>query len=145
MEKFLIQLQHLEYLEALMGLEAQELSGTLGSDNLRLQLKMYFQRIHDYLEKPGLQQLCLGPCPSRNQLMSVLCVQSHKKAEQSRKRPLKDMEQKLTTESRSPGSHKGNEVEEGEIPHWTANIREGSHDFYFDNFPGTATLFLIFR
>nr|CAB0000092.1 TPA: interferon 1EA [Callithrix jacchus] len=51
MEKFLIQLhQHLEYLEALMGLEAEKLSGTLGSDNLRLQVKMYFQRIHDYLE-----------------------------------------------------------------------------------------------
>ncbi|XP_024653936.1 interferon epsilon [Macaca nemestrina] len=51
MEKFLIQLhQQLEYLEALMGLEAEKLSGTLGSDNLRLQVKMYFRRIHDYLE-----------------------------------------------------------------------------------------------
>ncbi|XP_058422117.1 interferon epsilon [Diceros bicornis minor] len=50
-EKFLIELhQQLEYLEALIGLEAEQKSGTLGSENLRLQVKMYFRRILDYLE-----------------------------------------------------------------------------------------------
>ncbi|XP_066219183.1 interferon epsilon [Saccopteryx leptura] len=51
MEKFLIELhQQLEYLETLMGLQADQKSGTIGSENLRLQVKMYFRRIHDYLE-----------------------------------------------------------------------------------------------
>ncbi|KAM9642380.1 interferon epsilon [Trichechus inunguis] len=51
MEKFLIELyQQLEHLEALMGLEAEQKSGTLGTENLRLQVKMYFQRIRNYLE-----------------------------------------------------------------------------------------------
>lgn len=51
MEKFLIELyQQLEYLEMLMGLQADQKSDTIGSENLRLQVKMYFQRIHDYLE-----------------------------------------------------------------------------------------------
>ncbi|XP_005887920.1 interferon epsilon [Bos mutus] len=50
-EKFLVELhQQLEYLEALMRLQAKQKSDTLGSENLRLQVKMYFQRIHDYLE-----------------------------------------------------------------------------------------------
>lgn len=50
-EKFLVELlQQLEYLEALMRLQAKKKSDTLGSENLRLQVKMYFQRIHDYLE-----------------------------------------------------------------------------------------------
>ncbi|XP_053415103.1 interferon epsilon [Nycticebus coucang] len=50
-EKFLIELHHqLEYLEALMGLEAEQRSGTVGIEELRLQVKMYFRRIHDYLE-----------------------------------------------------------------------------------------------
>lgn len=51
MEKFLTELhQQLEYLEGLMGLQAQQKSGTLDSEHLRLQVKMYFRRIHDYLE-----------------------------------------------------------------------------------------------
>ncbi|XP_010586201.1 interferon epsilon [Loxodonta africana] len=52
MEKFLIELYgQLEHLEtALMGLEAEQKSGSLGTENLRLQVKMYFQRIHNYLE-----------------------------------------------------------------------------------------------
>ena len=33
-----------------MRLQAKQKSDTLGSENLRLQVKMYFQRIHDYLE-----------------------------------------------------------------------------------------------
>uniref|UniRef100_A0A2K5DG54 Interferon epsilon n=1 Tax=Aotus nancymaae TaxID=37293 RepID=A0A2K5DG54_AOTNA len=75
MEKFLIQLhQHLEYLEALMGLEAEKLSGTLGSDNLRLQVKI----IRDYLENQDYSS-CAWAIVRLN------------------------MEQKLTTESRSPG------------------------------------------
>ncbi|XP_029775317.1 interferon epsilon [Suricata suricatta] len=50
-EKFLTELhQQLEYLEALAGLECEQDSGTLGRDNVRLQIKMYFRRIHDYLE-----------------------------------------------------------------------------------------------
>uniref|UniRef100_F6Z7A7 Interferon epsilon n=1 Tax=Equus caballus TaxID=9796 RepID=F6Z7A7_HORSE len=41
METFLIELhQQLEYLEALMGLEAEQKCGPLGSENLRLQVKM---------------------------------------------------------------------------------------------------------
>ncbi|KAK2491134.1 hypothetical protein MC885_019896, partial [Smutsia gigantea] len=40
----------LEYLEAFMGLEAEQKGGTLSKENFRLQVKMYFQRIHDYLE-----------------------------------------------------------------------------------------------
>lgn len=32
----------LVYLEAFMGLEAEQKDGTLGSENLRLQVKMYF-------------------------------------------------------------------------------------------------------
>ncbi|XP_014686768.1 interferon epsilon isoform X1 [Equus asinus] len=51
METFLIELhQQLEYLEALMGLEAEQKCGPLGNENLRLQVKMYFRRIRDYLE-----------------------------------------------------------------------------------------------
>ncbi|XP_039077185.1 interferon epsilon [Hyaena hyaena] len=50
-EKFLTELhQQLEYLEALAGLEGEQDSGILGSENVRLQIKMYFRRIHDYLE-----------------------------------------------------------------------------------------------
>uniref|UniRef100_A0A8D2BA93 Interferon epsilon n=1 Tax=Sciurus vulgaris TaxID=55149 RepID=A0A8D2BA93_SCIVU len=49
-QKFLIDLhQQLEYLETLLGLEAEQKSGELGS-NLRLQVKAYFRRIHNYLE-----------------------------------------------------------------------------------------------
>lgn len=51
MEEFLVELhQQLEYLEALMRLQAEQKSDTLGSENLTLQVKMYFQRIRDYLE-----------------------------------------------------------------------------------------------
>lgn len=51
MEKFLIELhQQLEYLETLIRQQAEQRSGTSGSENLRLQVKMYFQRIRDYLE-----------------------------------------------------------------------------------------------
>ncbi|XP_019286210.1 interferon epsilon [Panthera pardus] len=50
-EKFLTELhQQLEYLETLTGLEAEQDSSILGSENVRLPIKMYFQRIHDYLE-----------------------------------------------------------------------------------------------
>ncbi|XP_076990296.1 interferon epsilon [Tamandua tetradactyla] len=50
-EKFLTELhQQLEHLEERIGLEAEEKSGTLGSENLRLQVKTYFRRIHNYLE-----------------------------------------------------------------------------------------------
>lgn len=50
-EKFLVELhQQLEYLEALMKLQAKQKSDTLGSENFRLQVKMYFQRIRHYLE-----------------------------------------------------------------------------------------------
>lgn len=50
-EKFLTELhQQLEYLEALAGLEGEQDSGILGSENVSLQIKMYFRRIHDYLE-----------------------------------------------------------------------------------------------
>ncbi|XP_008051544.1 interferon epsilon [Carlito syrichta] len=51
MEKFLIELhQQLEYLESLMGLEAEQISGIFGSENLRRQVKMYFQKFCNYLE-----------------------------------------------------------------------------------------------
>ncbi|XP_045695976.1 interferon epsilon [Phyllostomus hastatus] len=51
MKKLLIELhQQLEYLETFMELQADQKSDTVGSDNLRLQAKMYFQRIRDYLE-----------------------------------------------------------------------------------------------
>lgn len=51
MEKFLIELhQQLEYLEMLMGLQTDQKSSTLGSENFRLQIKMYFRRIRDYLD-----------------------------------------------------------------------------------------------
>ncbi|XP_037350234.1 interferon epsilon [Talpa occidentalis] len=51
LETFFIALhQQLEYLEARMELEAEQKSGCLRSDNLRLQVKMYFQRIWDFLE-----------------------------------------------------------------------------------------------
>ncbi|XP_045636232.1 interferon epsilon [Ursus americanus] len=47
MENFLTELhQQLEHLEALRGLQAEQNS----SENPRLQVKMYFRRIHDYLE-----------------------------------------------------------------------------------------------
>ncbi|MBZ3880498.1 Interferon epsilon [Sciurus carolinensis] len=50
-QKFLIDLhQQLEYLETLLGLEAEQKSGTLGSKKLRLRVKAYFRRIHHYLE-----------------------------------------------------------------------------------------------
>ncbi|XP_054438128.1 LOW QUALITY PROTEIN: interferon epsilon [Pteronotus mesoamericanus] len=50
-KKFLIELhQQLEYLETSMGLQADQKSGTVGNENLWLQVKMYFQRICDYLE-----------------------------------------------------------------------------------------------
>ncbi|XP_020009612.2 interferon epsilon [Castor canadensis] len=53
-EKFLIELhQQLAYLEALMRLYPEQKSGALGSENLRLQVKAYFRRIHDYLENQG--------------------------------------------------------------------------------------------
>lgn len=49
-EKFLIELhQQLEYLEMLMGLHTDQKSSTVGSENLRLQVKMYFRRIRNYL------------------------------------------------------------------------------------------------
>lgn len=51
MKKFLVELhQQLEYLETFMEPQADQKSGTIGSDNLRLQVKMYFRRIRDYLE-----------------------------------------------------------------------------------------------
>lgn len=51
MEKFLSELyQQLEYLETLMRQQAEQKSGTLGGENIRLQVKMYFHRIRDYLE-----------------------------------------------------------------------------------------------
>lgn len=51
MEKFLIELhQQLEYLETLMGLQTDQKSSTVGREKLRLQIKMYFRRIRDYLE-----------------------------------------------------------------------------------------------
>ncbi|KAM7093871.1 LOW QUALITY PROTEIN: interferon epsilon [Molossus nigricans] len=51
MEKLIIELhQQLELLETLMGLQADQKSGSVVSGNLRLQVKMYFRRIHDYLE-----------------------------------------------------------------------------------------------
>ncbi|EPY84931.1 interferon epsilon precursor [Camelus ferus] len=51
MDRFLSELhQQLEYLETLIRLQAEQRSGILGSENLRLQVKSYFQRIHDYLE-----------------------------------------------------------------------------------------------
>ncbi|KAG3287331.1 interferon epsilon [Ictidomys tridecemlineatus] len=42
--------QQLEYLETLLGLEAEQKSHAQGSKNLRLQVKAYFRRIHNYLE-----------------------------------------------------------------------------------------------
>ncbi|XP_034872575.1 interferon epsilon [Mirounga leonina] len=51
MENFLTELhQQLEYLEGLRGLEAEQKSGILSGENPRLHVKMYFWRIHDYLE-----------------------------------------------------------------------------------------------
>ncbi|XP_024593835.1 interferon epsilon [Neophocaena asiaeorientalis asiaeorientalis] len=51
MEKLLIELhEQLKYLEALMRRQAEQKRDTLGSENLRLQVKIYFQRIRDYLE-----------------------------------------------------------------------------------------------
>lgn len=42
--------QQLKYVESLTGLQAEQKSGSLGVQNLRLQIKAYFRRIHDYLE-----------------------------------------------------------------------------------------------
>lgn len=51
MERFLIELhQQLEYLETLRGLQTDQKSSTVGREKLRLQVKMYFRRIRDYLE-----------------------------------------------------------------------------------------------
>ncbi|XP_069863467.1 interferon epsilon [Dipodomys merriami] len=49
--KFLTELhQQLEYLQVFMRLEAEQQNGAWGGDNLRLQVKAYFRRIHAYLE-----------------------------------------------------------------------------------------------
>ncbi|KAG8506092.1 Interferon epsilon [Galemys pyrenaicus] len=51
METFLTVLhQQLEYLEALLELEAEQKSCSLKNEDLRLQVKMYFQRIWNFLE-----------------------------------------------------------------------------------------------
>lgn len=51
MEKVLAALhQQLEYVESLGGLHAVRKSGDVSVQNLRLQIKAYFRRIHDYLE-----------------------------------------------------------------------------------------------
>ncbi|EGV95214.1 interferon epsilon [Cricetulus griseus] len=42
--------QQLEYVELLAGLKAESKSGGLSAQSLRLQIKSYFRRIHDYLE-----------------------------------------------------------------------------------------------
>ncbi|XP_004600028.3 LOW QUALITY PROTEIN: interferon epsilon [Ochotona princeps] len=42
--------QQLQYLEGFIELETKQRNGTVGSENLRLQIKMYFTRICDYLE-----------------------------------------------------------------------------------------------
>ncbi|XP_008827153.1 interferon epsilon [Nannospalax galili] len=53
-EKFLTVLhQQLEYTESLLELEAEERTGALSVRNLRLKIKAYFRRIHDYLENHG--------------------------------------------------------------------------------------------
>ncbi|XP_055973380.1 interferon epsilon [Sorex fumeus] len=55
-EQFLLELhQQLEYLEMLLKSEAEQKKGTLSNENLRLQVKIYFQRIRDYLEN---QEYC---------------------------------------------------------------------------------------
>ncbi|XP_005352778.1 interferon epsilon [Microtus ochrogaster] len=42
--------QQLKYVESLTGLQAEQKSSSLSVQNLRLQIKAYFRRIHDYLE-----------------------------------------------------------------------------------------------
>lgn len=42
--------QQLQYLEGFIELETKQKNGAVGSENLRLLIKMYFTRIHDYLE-----------------------------------------------------------------------------------------------
>jgi interferon tau-1 len=42
--------RQLEYVESLGGLNAAQKSGGSSAQNLRLQIKAYFRRIHDYLE-----------------------------------------------------------------------------------------------
>ncbi|XP_052031499.1 interferon epsilon [Apodemus sylvaticus] len=50
-EKVLVMLhQQLEFMESLGGLDAAQKSGGLSVQNLRLQIKAYFWRIHNYLE-----------------------------------------------------------------------------------------------
>lgn len=52
MERVLAALhQQLKYVESLTGLQAEQKSSSLSVQNLRLQIKAYFRRIHDYLEK----------------------------------------------------------------------------------------------
>ncbi|XP_050013361.1 LOW QUALITY PROTEIN: interferon epsilon [Alexandromys fortis] len=43
--------QQLKYVESLTGRQAEQKSSSLSVQNLRLQIKAYFRRIHDYLEK----------------------------------------------------------------------------------------------
>ncbi|XP_049625352.1 interferon epsilon [Suncus etruscus] len=51
MEQFLVELhQQLEYLEVLLELKAKQKNGTVSNENQRLQVKIYFLRICDYLE-----------------------------------------------------------------------------------------------
>ncbi|XP_012787224.2 interferon epsilon [Sorex araneus] len=55
-EQFLLEIhQQLEYLEMLLKSEAEQKKSTLSHENLRLQVKIYFQRIRDYLEN---QEYC---------------------------------------------------------------------------------------
>ncbi|CAO2588050.1 Interferon epsilon [Lemmus lemmus] len=42
--------RQLKYVESLTELQAEQNSGSLSVQNLRLQIKAYFRRIHDYLE-----------------------------------------------------------------------------------------------
>ncbi|CAH6776950.1 interferon epsilon [Phodopus roborovskii] len=42
--------QQLEYVESLAGLKAEQKSGGSSVQSLRIQIKAYFRRIHDYLE-----------------------------------------------------------------------------------------------
>ncbi|OBS73676.1 hypothetical protein A6R68_15785, partial [Neotoma lepida] len=84
--------QQLKYVESLAGLKAEQKSGGLTVENLRLQIKAYFRRIHDYLEN------------QRYSSCAWIIVQDHEMAEQTRNGPLNTVKQEPTVEFKSIGN-----------------------------------------
>ncbi|XP_007946603.1 interferon epsilon [Orycteropus afer afer] len=103
MEKFFIELhQQLEYLQALIGLEAEQKSGALDTENLRLQVKMYFQRIRNYLENQKYNS-CAWTIVRVEIIRCLFFVFRLSKAEQMMNGPLNQMKHDLIVCFKSRG------------------------------------------